>query len=112
MGAVCVDWDDTLVDARSQQWLPESQRRLRDLLARGYQVIVHTSRANWPEGAATVAAKLVDAGFRAPHVIVVAKPHAVAYIDNLGFRWDDNWTEILRQIPPTATVARKMGLVV
>lgn len=107
---VCVDWDGTLVDTQSQQWLPGAQAFLHGLLARGYRVVVHTCRANWPEGLASVEAKLEDARLRPPHVTVAGKPAAVAYVDNLAVRFEGDYQPILREIQPTRQALRNAGL--
>lgn len=102
---VAVDWDGTLVDARSQEWLPGAQAALRQLKARGYEVFIHTCHANWPEGQASVEAKLAEAGL---DLEIVAKPLADFYIDDRARRFDGNWKLALAQVPLTKKAARDM----
>lgn len=103
---VAVDWDDTLVDARTQEWLPGARTAIRQLQGRGYDVFVHTCRANWPEGHASIEAKLAEAHLQ---LEVKPKPTADFYIDNLALRFDGEWPELVRQVPPTAKVLRQVG---
>ena len=74
-----IDWDQTLVDTKTQEWLPGALERLRRMVADGDDVFVHTCHANWPEGRASVEAKLAQAGLR---LRVEAKPLADVYIDD------------------------------
>lgn len=105
MHRVAVDWDGTLVDARSQEWLPGAQNALRQLKARGYEVFIHTCHANWPEGVAAVEAKLAQAGL---DLEIVAKPSADFYIDDRARRFDGNWKLTLALVPPTQKALREM----
>lgn len=100
---VAVDWDGTLVDARSQEWLPGAQAALRQLKARGYEVFIHTCHANWPEGAAAVEAKLAEAGL---DLEIVAKPLADFYIDDRAIEFCGTWRFAMSKVPPTKRALR------
>lgn len=89
---VAVDWDDCLVDAKTQEWLDDAQLFLRHQLAAGRRVIVHTCRANWPEGRESVKQQLAAAHLDHPDLSVVGKPEADVYVDNLAFRTTGDWT--------------------
>lgn len=102
-----MDWDDCLVDVTTQEWLPGALVALRRLLCENRAVIIHTCRANWPEGLAQIEAKLDEsltkqwrAAFRGLRII--GKPSADAYIDNLAVRFTGDWPRALRE---AATVA-------
>lgn len=95
-----VDWDDTLVDARTQEWLPNAINALKALLAQG-PVIIHTCRANWPEGLASVEQKLDQAftcHWRQTGLTIAAKPSAAVYIDNQALRFNGDWAATLREL--------------
>lgn len=92
MDSIAVDWDDTLVDARSQEWLPGAQQALRELMSMYRSPFIHTSRANWPEGLKQVQHALADASFY--DLEIVAKPQADWYIDNLAVRFE-SWPQVM-----------------
>lgn len=107
---VAVDWDDTLVDAKSQEWLPDALEALRRLLRDGHRVIIHTCRANWPEGLASIEAKLEQAGVSGVRVWTEhGKPHAHLYVDNLAVRFDGDWRPIVDLVHSTPPVKRMLG---
>lgn len=105
MSAICVDWDGTLVDGQTQEWLPGAQQALRELLSMYRTVIVHTCRANWPEGRAQVEAKLAAAHFY--DLQIVAKPQADFYIDDQAIRFE-GWPQTLA--PLRAARSQREGL--
>lgn len=94
---VAVDWDDTLVDAKTQEWLPGAQAALESLLAQFKTVIIHTCRANWPEGLSSIEAKL--APFR-HDIRIVGKPLADVYVDDRAVRFT-GWPATLAELPAT-----------
>lgn len=96
---VASDWDGTLVDSKTQDWLPGALEALKRLLRDGHRVIIHTCRANWPEGLASIEAKLALAGVRGAHVWTGAgKPHAHIYVDNQAVTFEGDWAPILTHI--------------
>lgn len=88
---IAVDWDDTLVDARSQEWLPGAVVALRTF-RNGGGVFVHSCRASWPGGLDQIRLKLRSAGFG--DVRVVPKPQADRYVDNLGWHFPGSWAAV------------------
>lgn len=94
---VAVDWDGTLVDPRTQEWLDDAygsgmrgNMLLRLLLERCGAVIVHTCRATWPEGLAQVEAKLDETltlQWRSLPLTIVGKPLADFYLDDRARDW-------------------------
>lgn len=89
---VAVDWDGTLVDPITQNWLPGAQQALQAMLTRGYRVTIHSSRANWDGGIEQIADKL--AGY-AHRVTIQPKPEANIYIDDRALRFNGDWEPIL-----------------
>lgn len=92
---VALDWDSTLVDPASQEWLPGAERALDKLLMAKARVIVHSCRANWPAGVDQIRARL---GHRAQIVEVVGKPYADVYVDNQAVQFAGDWDSALHEI--------------
>lgn len=101
---IAIDWDDTLVDVKTQEWLPTARSAIVQLRAKGYEPFIHTCRANWPEGLASIEAKLREERLTIP---VVAKPYADFYIDNKGVAFDE-WRHVIQLIPPTPQAVRNL----
>jgi hypothetical protein len=101
---VAVDWDGTLVDAKTQEWLPGSVHALGVLLARCRTIIVHTCHANWPEGRAAVEAKLEEVVARpwttslGERLRVEPKPAADFYIGDNYLHHGGDWSETLEAV--------------
>lgn len=112
---VALDWDDTLVDVRTQEWLPDALDALKRLLRDGHTVIVHTCRANWPEGLASVETKLAQAGVAGATVWTEpGKPHADVYVDDRAVRFDGDWrpvVDLIRSSQPFSRVAETRKIV-
>jgi hypothetical protein len=100
---VCIDWDDTLVGYKKHgvhgDWLPGAQDALRFLKRRGYTVIIHSCRANWPEGLAEITGLLEAAGFKLGSRLSIhtgaGKPLGVAYIDDRAIPFAGDWAPVL-----------------
>lgn len=96
------DWDGTLVESATTDWYPMARGAVRILLGRGYTVVIHTCRVNWPEGLAQVHEGLEVAGFSGLDVWTQpGKPHAEMYVDNQSFPpFDGDWDALLAALPP------------
>lgn len=100
---VALDWDNTLVNTQTQDWLPGARTAIRSLQARGYDVLIHSCRANWPEGLAAIKAKLAEAHL---NLSVHAKPDAAFYVDDKALRITCGDYKVLAAIPPTVAAVR------
>lgn len=111
---IAVDWDGTVVDPKTQEWLPGRVGdlaplvALRRLLRDGHRVTLLTCRANWPEGLASIEAKLHEAGLGAVTVWTrEGKPHAHVYVDNQSFPpFRGEWSALLAHVEKTTPVPR------
>lgn len=93
---LAIDWDDTLVDARSQDWLDGAEHALRELHAMGHKLVIHSCRTGWPEGLASIEAKLARHGLTFVTVDTgPGKPAADKYIDNAAITFPGTWSPIL-----------------
>lgn len=97
MTRVCLDWDDTLVDVATQEWLPDAEWALGKMVKAGWKVTVLSCRASWPEGAASIAAKL-DASRLSAVDVTDVKPAADVYVDDKAVRFDGDWASIFADI--------------
>lgn len=106
--SVAIDWDSTLVDPVTQEWLPGARTAIIKLRTRGYEPFIHTCRANWPEGLASIEAKLAAERLS---IRVEPKPYADFYIDDKAVLIvDGDWSLVLRGVPPTAQAVRLAGV--
>ena len=96
MTTVAIDWDHTLV--QDGGWLPGAERALLGLRRHRYRLVIHSSRARFPEGKVEIAAKLASLGFREGEVEIEAKPDAIVYIDDRGYRFTGDWAAALRHL--------------
>lgn len=94
---VVLDWDGTLVDAQSQEWLPDAEWALGRMVKAGWKVTVLSCRASWPEGRASIEAKLDDSRLSAIDVTDV-KPQADVYVDDKAVRFGGDWAAIFSDI--------------
>lgn len=98
MTVVAIDWDQTLVDTRTQEWLPGAVDALHRLLSNSsVKVIIHSCRANSAAGAAAIRTK-IQATLGAHDVRVEGKLTADIYIDDRAVRFA-GWPTTLREIP-------------
>ena len=95
MASFCFDWDDTLVDAHSQQWLDGAERTLRHLYLRGHTLTVMSARARFPVGRQQIEDRLAQLGLE---LEVYAKPQADLYIDDRAYLFDGDWDALTRRI--------------
>ena len=94
---VAVDWDNTLVDSASQEWLPDAQWALGRMVRAGWKVTVLSCRASWPEGLAAITAKL-DASRLSAVDVTDVKPEADVYLDDRALRFGGDWAEVFADI--------------
>jgi hypothetical protein len=93
---VGMDWDGVLVDEESQEWLDGALEFLHRLKRRGFKVIVHTCRANWPEGLAAVKSKLAEAQLDLPVWDQPGKPYCRVYVDDHAYHFSGDWSQPLK----------------
>ena len=94
---LCLDWDDTLVDVETQEWLPGAERAVKDLLRAGHDVVVCSCRATWPEGLDQIEHQLREARL-ADVPVTAVKPYADLYVDDKSFEFCGDWAVTLEQL--------------
>lgn len=104
---VAVDWDGTLVVTTTQEWTTGAVDALRSIVHAGHEVIIHSCRANWPEGMASMEAKLASVGLNLPIWADRGKPAADVYLDDRGVYFDGNWAVIVGQLNRAAGVVKQ-----
>ena len=92
---VAVDYDGTLVD-RDGEWLPLARDALRAIRRMGFEVVIHSSRANWEGGVEQIRQKLATATFK--DVRVEPKLDAFRYVDNLAVPYTGDWHQVVREL--------------
>ena len=100
MRTVAIDWDGTLVDATTQQWLPDAVNALYAMVTAEprCRVVIHSCRANSPSGLAQIEQTLSAMPWLYRSVKVVGKPDADVYVDNLALRFTGDWKQTMREI--------------
>lgn len=101
-----VDWDDTLVNQKTQELLPGAKQFIHALLSQYRHVVVYTCRANYAEGKAAVEAQLEAEVLPKPwsshrgkdRLSVEPKLVADVYIDNLNVVADGDFSRMLAEI--------------
>lgn len=97
-----IDWDGTVVDVHTQDWLNDTtmhpEEALRRIIKAGHRPIIHSCRANWPEGLASIKTKLSTAGILIPVWSDEGKPSCDLYIDDHGVHYGNNWGDIVQQL--------------
>lgn len=92
---VAIDYDDTLVDVTTQEWLPGALAALRSLRKQGHKIVIHSTRANSQWGIDVIRAKL---GPMFKDVQIEPKPKADVYIDDRARRFDGDWPATLHEL--------------
>lgn len=90
-----VDWDGTLVDD-NDNFLPGALDALRQLSNHG-DIILHSCRGNYYEGALGIKGRLAEAGISVSVWTGQGKPLADVYIDDRGLRFN-TWEETLETL--------------
>lgn len=101
---IAVDWDGTLVEYKSYDGpgnfgapVPSMVERVKQWLADGHEVIIHTARVSleWNEGTA-----LLEAAYIRKHLANMGLPHTLIITANKFSRvtefWDDRAVRIAR----------------
>lgn len=99
MPTVCIDFDDTLVGYKKYgtpgEWLPGACAALRFFRKKRYTIVIHSCRAQWPEGRAAIVAKMKEIGFNeSGRFRIEEKPLAVCYIDDRAREFKGDWSDI------------------
>ncbi len=98
MKTFAIDYDDTLVDARTQEWLPGAREALKRLTRMGHSFVILSARAGWDGGREQIRAKLAEAGY---DVEIYAKPRVDRIIDNDAVEFTGDWGAVLRRLRST-----------
>jgi predicted HAD superfamily phosphohydrolase YqeG len=98
MKILCLDWDQTLVDTESQEWLPGALDALRWMRGQGHKVIIHSVRAERDYGRNQIEEKLRQHKLKFE---VLAKPYADLYVDDKAQEFDGSWPKVIREIRAT-----------
>lgn len=102
---VAIDFDGVLVN--DGHWIPGAIDAIHELWRRDALVIVHSCRANSPDGLALLHRTLVDLGVppvgprggRRLHIHAEqGKPQADVYIDDKAIRFTGNWHTTLAEL--------------
>ena len=107
---ICLDFDGVLhsyksgwkgADTVSDEPVPGSQNAVRELIEMGYDVAVFSSRSMSREGRLAMIHWLEESGFPAfsdSFYVSEAKPAALLYVDDRGYRFDGSWHDLLYSI--------------
>lgn len=91
---IALDWDDTLVDVDTQEWLPGALDLLRWLRREKHKVFIHSARAQDEYGRGLIEAKLAKHNFSFP---IKPKPMADLYVDDRGF-CPERCQDVIREV--------------
>lgn len=92
---IAIDWDNTLVDHQGE-WLEGAERAFRKLLI-DHEVVIHSCRANWPQGVQSIEDKIRPI-VRNRKVQIVGKPVADLYIDDRSLPFNGDWPSLTREV--------------
>lgn len=92
---IAIDWDGTLVD-KQDSFLPGALDALRQL-SRHANIIIHSCRGTYYEGAVWIKSRLAEEGIKAEVWTAPGKPLADVYIDDRGLRFT-NWEDTLETL--------------
>ncbi len=110
---ICLDLDGVLhqytspwtdEETISDPPTPGAQTFCANLIARGFDVVVNSSRCRTPEGTAAVRCWLDRFGFPSEVAVAGRKPSALVYVDDRGLRFEGDFASTLEMIgtPDTA----------
>ncbi len=91
-----VDWDDTLVDAKTQEWLDGAREGLIRLMRQGHEPVIMSRRAAWAGGVTQIQTTLAAA--RLADIQVIEKPNVDLIVDNDALRFEGNWSDTTAEI--------------
>ena len=89
-----LDYDDTLVYWRGGpegEWIPGAKEFLRWCSRQGWDIIVASARANYPEGEREIRHKLDSAGYS--KIKIAQKPLGFAYVDDKAVE-PGSWADV------------------
>jgi ribonuclease HI len=90
-----LDWDQTLVDAKTQEWLPGALDGLRWLRRQKHTVVIHSVRADSDYGRDQILGALQRHKFKFE---VFAKPAADLYVDDKAVAFAGSWPEVIKAV--------------
>lgn len=104
--AIAIDFDGVIHDAEHPRYgkrmgppMPGALGAMKALYARGFRIIIHTTKAKTANGSMAVEQWLQYYEIEY-HEVTAIKPEAVIYIDNKGYH-HTSWTDTLKMLEQT-----------